>query len=144
MASYSAPLVLLGILLVWGLAWLLLHPRGARAVRRTPAWDCGFGPLNTRMQYTGTAFAMPLRRIFAPVWRIDEKVERQTDADGLHVQRVSHQLQINDHAWSAFYEPIGRFVLLGARGIARLQQGNIRLYLAYSFFTLLVLLWLIA
>ena len=143
-ASYSAPLVLAGILLAWGTAWWLLHPRGARAVRRGPAWDCGFGPLTTRMQYTGASFAMPLRRIFAPVWRIEEKLERQTDADGVRVQRLSHQLQISDRSWSALYEPVGRLVLLGARRIARLQQGNMRVYLAYSFFTLLVLLWLIA
>ncbi|HEY9199851.1 MAG TPA: hydrogenase 4 subunit B [Gammaproteobacteria bacterium] len=143
-ASYSAPLVLLGILLAWGLAWLLLHPRRRRAVRRAPPWDCGFGPLNTRMQYTGTSFAMPLRRIFAPVWQIDEKLERQTDADGVRVQRLAHQLQINDRSWAVLYEPIARIVLLGARVMARLQQGSIRMYLAYSFFTLLVLLWLIA
>lgn len=143
-ASYSAPLLLLGIALAWALAWLLLHPRRARGVRRGPAWDCGFGPLNARMQYTGTSFAMPLRRIFAPVWQVEEKVERQAEADGLRVQRLSHQLQVTDRSWPALYEPIGRGVLLAARRIARLQQGNIRVYLAYSFFTLLVLLWLIA
>lgn len=143
-ASYSAPLVLLGIALAWAIAWLTVRPRGAPGVRRVPAWDCGFGPLNARMQYTGTSFAMPLRRIFAPVWRIDEKVERVTDVHGLNPQRLSHQLLVNDRSWSALYEPIGRSVLQGARRIARLQQGSIRAYLAYSFFTLLVLLWLIA
>jgi len=143
-ASYSAPLVLIGILLAWWLIWQLLHPRGARSVRRGKTWDCGFGPLNARMQYTGTSFAMPLRRIFSPVWRIDEKVERQSEAEGLRVSRLSHQLQVSDHSWYALYEPIGRLVLVAARRIARLQQGNIRVYIAYSFFTLLVLLWLIS
>lgn len=143
-ASYSAPLVLLGILLAWGLAWQLLHPRGNRAVRRGAIWDCGFGPLNARMQYTGTSFSMPLRRIFAPVWRVEEKVDRQSEAEGLRVGRLAHQMQVYDHSWAALYEPIGRFVLLAARRIALLQQGNIRVYIAYSFFTLLVLLWLIS
>ncbi|MFN2308871.1 MAG: hydrogenase 4 subunit B [Gammaproteobacteria bacterium] len=143
-ASYSAPLVLLGILLAWGLSWQLLHPRGQRSVRRGPTWDCGFGPLNARMQYTGTSFAMPLRRIFAPVWRIEEKIERQSEAEGLRVSRLTHQLQVHDRSWATLYEPIGRLVLLAARRVARLQQGNIRVYIAYSFFTLLTLLWLIS
>jgi NADH:ubiquinone oxidoreductase subunit 5 (subunit L)/multisubunit Na+/H+ antiporter MnhA subunit len=143
-ASYSAPLVLIGILLAWGLTWQLLHPRGNRSVRRSPTWDCGFGPLNARMQYTSTSFSMPIRRIFAPVWRIEEKIERHSEAEGLRVGRLAHQMQVHDHSWTALYEPIGRFVLLAARRIARLQQGNIRVYIAYSFFTLLVLLWLIS
>lgn len=143
-ASYSAPLVLLGLLLAWFLAWQLLHPRGPRSIRRGDPWDCGFGPLSSRMQYTGTAFAQPLRRIFAPVWKVEERIERQTEADGLHVIRLSHQQQIIDHSWAALYEPIGRWVMLVARRVTRLQQGNIRIYLAYSFFTLLLLLWLIS
>jgi formate hydrogenlyase subunit 3/multisubunit Na+/H+ antiporter MnhD subunit len=143
-ASYSAPLVLLGLLLAWFVAWQLLHPRGPRSIRRGNVWDCGFGPLSSRMQYTGTAFAQPIRRIFAPVWKIEERIERQTDADGLRVTRLSHQLQIVDRSWTALYEPIGHWVVLAARRVARLQQGNIRVYLAYSFFTLVLLLWLIS
>lgn len=143
-ASYSAPLVLVGLLLAWFVAWQLLHPRGPRSIRRGAAWDCGFGPLGSRMQYTGTAFAQPIRRIFTPVWKVEERIERQTEADGLRVTRLSHQQQIIDRSWTALYEPVGRWVVLTARHVSRLQQGNIRVYLVYSFFTLVLLLWLIS
>ncbi|MCO6411877.1 MAG: hydrogenase 4 subunit B [Thiogranum sp.] len=143
-ASYSAPLVLVGILVTWLIAWWFSHPRGARSVRRGPAWDCGFGPLGPTMQYTSTSFAMPIRRIFAPVWGIEEKIERQVDEYGLRVSRLSHQQRVYDRSWAALYEPIARWVQFAARRVSRLQQGNIRVYIAYSFFTLLLLLWVIS
>ncbi len=142
-ASYSAPLVLVGLALAWLLSYLFLHGRRNRGVRRSPAWDCGFGPLSPRMQYTGAAFSMPIRRVFQPVWKIDERIERTTDDKGLRLTGLRHQLQIGDISWSMLYEPIGRWVAVAARRVALLQSGNIRTYLAYSFFTLLFLLWLI-
>lgn len=142
-ASYAAPLVLLGVLLAWGIAYLLLHPRG-REVRRAVPWDCGFGPLTARMQYTATAFSMPLRRIFQPVWKISEHIETETEAtQPLRVTGIHYQLSVTDHAWGVAYEPIARGVQAAARQVARIQTGSLRTYLAYSFFTLLILLWVI-
>lgn len=144
-ASYAAPLVLLAILLAWGIGYLLLHPRRRRTpIRRGAPWDCGFGPLSARMQYTSTAFAMPIRRVFQPVWKVDEQVVETSDAvQPLRVASIRHQMQIGDWSWLAFYEPVARWVLASARQIGRIQTGSIRAYLAYSFFTLLALLWLV-
>ncbi|PNU19996.1 hydrogenase 4 subunit B [Geothermobacter hydrogeniphilus] len=140
-ASYGAPLVLLGIGLAWVLAWLWMHPRRRRfPVRRAPAWDCGFGPLNARMQYTATAFTMPIRRIFRPVWPITESYRAPTAEE----QGGRYQLKIGDWAWLKVYEPIGRLLLTTARRMAMIQGGNIRAYLAYSFFTLIVLLLVVS
>lgn len=138
-ASYGAPLVLLGIGLAWLLAWFWLHPRHRRTpVRLGPPWDCGFGPLNPRMQYTATAFSQPIRRIFHPLWPIVEQVE---PAEGETPPR--YRLQVGDWAWEKVYLPLGRLLLASARWITLIQGGNIRAYLAYSFFTLLFLLWVI-
>jgi len=142
-ASYSAPLVLLGLGLAWGLFYLLLHGRNHQRARRIHPWDCGFGPLSPRMQYTATAFAQPVRRIFRPVWQLDEKVERLSDEKSGQITGLRHQLQVGDRAWGLLYEPVGRWVLVAARRVARMQSGNVRTYLSYSFFTLLFLLWLI-
>lgn len=144
-ASYAAPLVLLAILFAWGIGYLLLHPRRQRTpIRRGAPWDCGFGPLSARMQYTSTAFAMPIRRVFQLVWKVDEQVMETSDAvQPLRVASIRHQLQIGDWSWLVFYEPIARWVLAAARHIGRIQTGSIRVYLAYSFFTLLALLWLV-
>ncbi|WP_298036375.1 hydrogenase 4 subunit B [uncultured Desulfuromonas sp.] len=139
-ASYGAPMVLLGICLAWLLAYLWLHPRRRRtAVRIAPTWDCGFGPLNSRMQYTATAFAMPIRRIFRPAWPIKEEVLPAT----VEHPGGRYRLRVGDWAWEKIYLPIGRLLLASARRAALIQGGNIRAYLAYSFFTLIFLLWVI-
>ncbi len=142
-ASYSPPLLLAGVALLAGLFYLLLHGRRFPKVRSIHPWDCGFGPLSPRMQYTAAAFAMPIRRIFKPVWEVEERVERITDPKTQQLIGMRHKLTIGDRSWTTIYEPIGRWIVVAARRIAQLQSGNIRTYLAYSFFTLLFLLWLI-
>ena len=72
-ASYSGFIVFLGILSVVAVVYLLLHTRRT-AVRRAPIWDCGFGKLTNRMQYTATSFSMPIRRIFGFLFNIKEQV----------------------------------------------------------------------
>jgi hydrogenase-4 component B len=144
-AAYSPALVLLGIVAVGWLCYYLLYRRTGLEPRQAEPWDCGFGSLDSRMQYTSGAFSMPLRRIFEPVFEVHETLER--DAEGpanTRVTRLRYQFQVADRAWSALYEPFGRAVTRLARGVGRLQTGNIRTYLGYSFFTLIVLLWVIS
>jgi hypothetical protein len=140
-ASYSAPFVLMAIITVWGLVYLLLHP--SKKTRRTPPWECGFGGVTPRMQYTSTAFAMPIRRIFKPIWRIEEIIKEQKDNKTLYSKTINHELYLADRFWPVLYEPFINGMAYVARQIGRIQTGHIRTYLAYSFFTLLVLLWLI-
>lgn len=136
-ASYGAPLVLLGILMAWLLVYLFLHPRrGNRGITIGPAWDCGFGALTSRMQYTSTAFTMPIRRIFNPIWKVEEGIEET-------VAGPRYRLTIGDWVWLKIYQPMGRLLLATARRVTMIQGGNIRAYLAYSFFTLIVLLLVI-
>ena len=142
-ASYSAPLVLAAIVITFLIGRGLLR-RNANPVRRAPPWDCGFGPLNTRMQYTSVAFAQPIRRVFGGAWKVQEQIDvTHTDAAATQVGSIRHQLHISDWSWLKLYEPIGRWVLAGARHIGRLHSGSIRVYLMYSFATLLVLLWIV-
>ena len=146
-ASYGAPMVLLGILLAlaaWAVVNLFMRPRGHAKMTRGETWDCGFGPLNARMQYTATAFAMPIRRIFAPVWRLTETVEREPHPGlALEPEQLRHQLHVDDITWNWLYAPITRILHNTARRVSRIQTGHLRHYLAYSFVTLILLLWVI-
>ncbi len=139
-ASYSAPLVLLSIIAVWVSVYYLL--RNIKKTRRVYPWDCGFGPLNARMQYTSTAFVMPIRRLFKAVWRVDEQIKEVKD-ETLYSSEIRYHLHIADRSWPILYEPLIYWVVWLARQVGQIQTGHIRTYLAYSFFTLLVLLWLI-
>jgi formate hydrogenlyase subunit 3/multisubunit Na+/H+ antiporter MnhD subunit len=144
-ASYAGLMVLTAILLAWGIIFALTHPRRRKQpVRRSIPWDCGFGTLTSRMQYTSTSFSMPIRRIFGPVWEVHETVdEKRNSALPFKVESIKHQLQVNDRAWKMLYEPAAKLVQNAARRVSRIQTGSIRSYLAYSFFTLLALLWVI-
>jgi len=140
-SSYGAPMVLFGICIAWLGAYVLLHPRRRQTpVRFSPAWDCGFGPLEARTQYTASSFSQPIRRIFRPVWPIEEKVTPPSGA----TNGGRYSIHIGDWAWDKLYLPLGHLIQRSARIVARLQGGNIRTYLTYSFFTLIIMLWIVS
>jgi len=139
-ASYSAPLAFAGILAVVVVTYLLLHAR-AGAIRRVPLWDCGFEKVTERMQYTGTSFAMPLRRIFGYLFSIKEDI-RQFPAPqhAAYPERLLYHLRVRDRFWGWLYKPVIDSSFWVSRKVGRLQQGRIQIYLIYSFVTVIVLL----
>lgn len=148
-AEYSAPLVAFGLilaLLVWAGVYFIMKPkRKLQNKGRVPPWDCGFGPLNSRMQYTGSNFSMPIRRIFSPVWELSEENKLQA-RNGLkeHAHTLIYRENSDDISWKIFYNPIIKMINFSTKRIGKIQTGHLRHYLAYSFFTLVALLWLIS
>lgn len=141
-ASYSGPLVVallagVGLTAFWIFNWLWARGAPVRWVRRGDAWDCGFAPPSARMQYTATAFAQPIRRIFGLLFLIEESVSAQEDG------QPRHRLLIRDRAWGLLYVPIAQAVESAARRVVRLQSGNVRVYLGWTLATLVGLLWII-
>jgi hydrogenase-4 component B len=144
-ASYSPPLVLAGALIAGCVSFWYLRRNPATAIRTGETWDCGFGGLTHRMQYSSSAFTMPFRRIFAHAWIVDEQIDKDMrGAMNLDVAAVHYRLRIQDHSWPLLYYPIEQLVNGTAKLIARIQTGNIRLYLGYSFATLILMLWMVS
>ncbi|MCQ8130527.1 hydrogenase 4 subunit B [Methylomonas rivi] len=145
-ASYSPILVLIGVLIATGFTfWYLRRNPDTKTMRRSAAWDCGFGGLNARMQYSSSAFTMPFRRIFAKVWLIDEQIDKDMQgAQDMDVAAIHYRLQVQDHSWPKLYQPIAHGINAAARLVGRIQTGNIRVYLGYSFVTLIVMLWVVS
>lgn len=142
-ASYSGTIIFLGILAFVFAAYILLHARKT-AIHRGPVWDCGFGKLNTRMQYTATSFSMPLRRVFGFLFSVREDI--RISSSGGHIafpQKIDYRLRVRDRLWGWLYKPIADASFWVARKVGRLQQGRIQVYLVYSFVTIIVLLVLI-
>lgn len=142
-ATYAPLLILIGIIGTWGICFGLLFIRRS-PIHRVPPWSCGMGSMNARMQYTATAFSMPIQRIFHPVWRIEESVEvMDPKYEKSRLKPLRYRLQIEDWFLRVLYQPLSRCVIAIARQCTRLQGGNLRVYVAYSFFTLVgLLLWL--
>lgn len=144
-ASYAAPLVFVSILaalLVWlSVNLMLKRRRRQKPVPRVPPWDCGFGSLNARMQYSAESFSMPVQRIFQPLFDIDETSQSERgDSPGRFRKYV---LVIADRTERLLYQPIARILSAAARRVGALQTGHLHHYLLYSFLTLVLLLWLI-
>ena len=90
------------------------------------------------MQYSATAFAQPVRRVFGGLFLIDERVDQ--DEKG----QLRYRLDIQDRFWGALYLPIAAAVCRSSKAIVSLQSGSLRLYLGWTLSTLLVLLWIIS
>ncbi len=133
-ASYSPLTFGASIALTITITFLLVRRLYHGRVRRSAAWDCGFPNQTPRMQDTAEGFGQPIRRIFAPFFRITRLLPTPLDT------APRYALQLFDRWWDWLYTPLERAIETGARWVSFLQQGRISLYLMYSFATLLILL----
>jgi hydrogenase-4 component B len=115
-----------------------IHRFGSRAVRRGPAWDCGFPDPTPASQYSAGSFAQPLRRVFATVvFRARDKVDMPEPGDNRAAGIVR---SLSDPIWDAVYAPLGRGIAWIADHANVLQFLTIRRYLSFVFAALVVLL----
>jgi len=136
-AGYSPLIVLVVIGAIVLLTTQLVHRLYHGRVRRAPPWDCGF-PLQTpRMQDTAEGFGQPIREVFDAVFRIERELPSPFDTAPKYAVRVG------DHFWHWLYLPLARGADVLGRLVGKIQQGRISVYLTYSFFTLLALLFFI-
>jgi hypothetical protein len=139
-ASYSGPIVFAVILAIIVTVYLLLHVR-AGSIKRVPLWDCGFEKVTPRMQYTATAFSMPIRRIFGFFFSIREQVKLwPATTHRAFPRKIHYYLRIRDRFWGWIYKPLIDASFWMSRRVGRLQQGRIQSYLIYSFVTIIILL----
>jgi len=138
-ASYSAPLALMGMLILGGLAFWWLHPKGT-TIRRSKMWSCGNPHTHARMQYNATSFSQPLRRIFIDFYRPEENEHIERHQHKLLTTRVKYIVHVSDRAVKYLYQPIGHATLWLAKAIRHEHQRGIHAYLAYTFATVIFLL----
>ena len=141
-SSYNGLLILLFLTLSGVLTALVVHRFATRATRRSDIWDCGYPDPAPVTQYSGSSFAMPIRRVFGTtVFRVHETVDMprpgETRAGRFHVKVV-------DPAWRLIYGPAARAVLRTSASLNRLQFLTIRRYLTLGFATLVRLLGVVA
>jgi hydrogenase-4 component B len=133
-ASYSGLWLWVGLLLVLGATFVLVHRFYHGRVRRTLPWNCGYPWRTPRMQDSAEGFGQPIRHLFGPMFRIEREVPLPTDP------APHYSIRIEDRFWHAFYLPLGRLVRRAAKALAILQGGRLAIYLLYSFLTLVFLL----
>jgi hydrogenase-4 component B len=139
-----APLLVLGLLVALGaLGWLIPRLLGGPGHSRiAPPWSCGI-VLEPSMQYSSMALAKPIRIIFRALVRPYRQIDCEPAAERTYfVARVRYEAGLHPVYERYIYEPFVHGLLALAHRVRVLQTGSVRLYLAYIFGTLVVVLLL--
>ncbi|PDQ19732.1 hydrogenase 4 subunit B [Mesorhizobium sanjuanii] len=141
-SSYNGLLVLVFITISASLAAVVIHRFASHALRRGPAWGCGFPDITPAAQYTAVSFAQPIRRVFGTfAFRAREKVEMPPPG-ATGPARLT--VEMHDVIWETFYQPIAGAVGYATEKLNRLQFLTIRRYLTLVFLYLVTLLLVLA
>jgi hydrogenase-4 component B len=111
-----------------------------RRERIARTWACGLPGLTTRMQYTSTVFSKPIRFVFSSVYKPNRKVDRLPPDQPYFPASVTYRSVRTTSYEKSIYRPFVELFLSAARGLRRMQTGNIQVYLLYIFLTLVLLL----
>jgi len=140
-SSYNGLLVFAFIAISTLIAVESIHRFASRAVRRGPAWDCGFPDPSPATQYTADSFAQPIRRVFGEVvFLARERVDMPLPGD---TRPARLTVTLRDPAWDAIYAPIGSAVWFAAEKLGHLQFLTIRQFLSLVFAALVGLLFVL-
>jgi hydrogenase-4 component B len=141
-SSYNGLLVMVFITLSASLAVFVIHRFASRALRRGPAWGCGFSDPTPAAQYSGGSFAQPIRRVFGTLmFHARDHVDMPAPGD---IRPAQLRIELHDLVWEGMYLPLAAAVGYAADKLNRLQFLTIRRYLSLVFATLVTLLLVLA
>jgi hypothetical protein len=90
------------------------------------------------MEYTGAAFAEPLRRVFAELYRPTQDLTLSTHPESrYHVRAITYTSQVQPWIEKIIFDPVLQVVQLVSARVRRLQAGSAHLYLLYVVVALL-------
>lgn len=143
--AWTIPLALIALLLACtagGLAMWMAALSRLLPARRFITWECGFGNLGPRTQYTATSFAQPISRIFGAVYSytVDINVKgrnRRYFPDKVTAE-TAHEAYLETKVYTPLLQSIKR---MAGIFLMRLQAGSIHQYLIYMALMLGLLLW---
>jgi hydrogenase-4 component B len=138
----SPSLLALGMLVLLLAVPVGLRLLGAdRRLRLGDTWGCGRIGQTPRMEYTATAFAEPLRRVFAELYRPTEDLSIDFHPRSRYfVQSIEYRSEVHPWFERALYAPLLSVLGGAARRVRGLQSGSLHLYLAYMALALLAML----
>ncbi|CAN5349138.1 hydrogenase 4 subunit B [soil metagenome] len=141
-SSYNGLLVFLFITVSASLAAYVIYRFASHALRRGPAWGCGFPFVTSAAQYTSVSFAQPIRRVFGTfAFRAREKVDMPPPGDTGPARLT---VEMHDLVWETFYQPIAGALGFVSEKLNHLQFLTIRRYLTLVFLYLVTLLTALA
>ena len=136
-AIVNPPYIMAFIVFVFGLVGIVWY-MSRRSMRITGTWDCGT-PLTPRMQYTATGFSAPVRFFFRMFLVVDKQiVTTAMSPENPWIARRTLVWSVHSIWEHWVYQHIGRYLLLAAQFVRRLQNGVVQMYLLLVVLTLLI------
>ena len=129
--------------LLAGVAWAVRGWPRAAPRRLAPTWTCGMTP-TSRFDYTATAFAKPLRLIFAAVYRPRREITKEHGPSPYVIRRLGYAGEVVDLAETMLYARLKSWITLTAHEIRTYSTGRIHGYIGFVLVTLVVALLLFA
>lgn len=142
-ASISMPtvLILLGCVSVG--AFGFVRAIGGKTQKITSnTWDCGFGSLTERMQYTASSVSYPLRIIFKFLFRPTLQIQKELGHNSSNYEKRS--IAVTQSTEDVFEQKLYRSIIsasIALFGKIRLvQTGKVNAYVLYVMMILVILL----
>ncbi|MDH2907949.1 MAG: hydrogenase 4 subunit B [Candidatus Nitrosotalea sp.] len=141
-ANLSMPVVIIMLLSIAIAIFGFIKVIGGKTKKTTfSTWDCGFGNLNERMEYTGTSLSQPIRVVFKTLFRSHTQIQREFFGDHKYILRT---LKVESFTKNIFeeklYLPIMSSSIFIFDKIRKIQTGKINAYLLYIMITIVLLL----
>ena len=127
-------------LVLFGIAGFVIYRvfgRGKVVIYKT--WDCGYYKLDSRNEYTATAFSKPFRIAFS-FFLLPYRKTQKIRESFYHIKSFSYETYTTKVFKKYIYDPVLAMVFKTAKSMRRMQPGSIHLYLGYIFITLLLLI----
>ena len=136
--AISMTMVAALLIALTAMAWVLRRGSGI-AARTAPTWTCGMSP-TARFDYTATAFAKPLRLVFAALYRPRRAVIRETAGTPYVLSRIHYAGEVVDLAETQIYHRVQRGITVLSRTIRLRSTGRIHGYIGFVLGALFVAL----
>lgn len=131
----------LALLITFAVIWLFLRLFSNRATRTSETWGCGVPVQTAKMEYTATGFSEPILRIFRPIYRTREKVDRNFSDAGASVFKDGSAEIITFKLFEEkIYVPIANFIIRLSDIISNLHDVDLDTYILYSFIAIVILI----
>ncbi len=127
-------------LFIFGIAGFAIYKvfgKGKSVIYKT--WDCGYYKLDSRSEYTATAFSKPFRIVFS-FFLLPYRKTQKIRESFYHTKSFTYEIYTTKVFKKYIYDPVLAMVFKIAKSMRRIQPGSIHLYLGYIFITLLLLL----
>lgn len=143
---WTIPTAILAIILISTVGLIAIwmrHLSKSFPSKRFITWECGFGDLGPRTQYTAASFVQPISRIFGVIYSYGLKVTVKGKDRSHFPETVAAQTSHEAHLETKVYAPILKSIQrVSGTLLMRMQAGSIHQYLIYMTFVLALLLWI--